>query len=231
MRRADRLFQIVQFLRGGRLLTAHQLAEKLEVSARTIYRDIADLQANGVPVDGEAGIGYLLRKGYDLPPLMFTRAEVSALVIGLRLAKAWGGLETASAAEEAQVKLEAVLPEKDRPAINRVPIHAFGMGMSDAHKALFDRIEDAIRTSRKLALGYVSLEGVRSERQVRPLGLWHWGRVWTLGSWCEMRSDFRNFRLDRIEDLNVSPENFAAEPGTTLADYYRAMSQGHYSGG
>jgi predicted DNA-binding transcriptional regulator YafY len=107
MRRADRLFQIVQHLRGGRLLTAGVLAERLEVSPRTIYRDIADLQGSGVPIEGEAGVGYVMASGYQMPPLMFTRDEVAALVVGARLARAFGGASTARAAEEALVKIEA----------------------------------------------------------------------------------------------------------------------------
>ena len=101
MRRADRLFQIVQYLRGGRLVTAEQLAERLEVSRRTIYRDVADLIGSGVPIEGEAGVGYVMRAGYDLPPLMFTNDEVAALVAGARLVRAWGGTAMAEAAQEA----------------------------------------------------------------------------------------------------------------------------------
>jgi predicted DNA-binding transcriptional regulator YafY len=99
MRRADRLFQIVQYLRGGRLLTADDLAQRLEVSRRTIYRDIADLMSTGVPIDGEAGVGYIMRSGYDVPPLMFTNDEIAALVTGARMLRAWGGLDMAIAAE------------------------------------------------------------------------------------------------------------------------------------
>ncbi|MCZ6511353.1 MAG: HTH domain-containing protein, partial [Alphaproteobacteria bacterium] len=124
MRRADRLFQIVQYLRGGRLTTAARLAETLEVSERTIYRDIADLQASGVPIDGEAGVGYVMRNGYDLPPLMFTRDEIVALVAGARLIRAWGGAAMARAAEEALVKIGSVLPEAELARANQVEIHA-----------------------------------------------------------------------------------------------------------
>lgn len=114
MRRADRLFQIVQFLRDGRLTTAAKLSEKLEVSERTIYRDIADLIGTGVPIDGEAGVGYIMREGYDLPPLMFTRSENVAPTAGARLIRAWGGTAMAEAAEDALVKIRAVLPEDAR---------------------------------------------------------------------------------------------------------------------
>ncbi|MFV2003357.1 MAG: helix-turn-helix transcriptional regulator, partial [Paracoccaceae bacterium] len=114
MRRADRLFQIVQYLRGGRLLTAARLAARLEVSERTIYRDIADLVGSGVPIEGESGVGYLMRSGYDLPPLMFSRDEIVALVAGARMVRAWGGAAMALAAEEALVKIDAVLPDGAR---------------------------------------------------------------------------------------------------------------------
>ena len=124
MRRADRLFQIVQHLRGGRLVTAAMLAERLEVSERTIYRDIADLQSTGVPIDGEAGVGYILREGFDLPPLMFTRDEIVALVAGARMTRAWGGAAMARAAQEALIKIETVLPIDKRNNLNSVEIHA-----------------------------------------------------------------------------------------------------------
>ena len=136
MRRADRLFQIVQYLRGGRLLTARKLAERLEVSERTIYRDIADLIGSGVPIDGEAGIGYLMRAGFDLPPLMFSRDEIVALVAGARMIRAWGGAGMALAAEEALVKIGAVLPAPERARAGAVQIHAMTMPeMSDTLRA------------------------------------------------------------------------------------------------
>ena len=146
MRRADRLFQIVQYLRGGRLTTARSLAQRLEVSERTIYRDIADLIGSGVPIEGEAGVGYIMRAGYDVPPLMFTQAEVTALVAGARMARAWGGLEMARAAEEALVKINAVLPDAARDRSEQVQIHAFTMtDMPQEVRERLDRIEAAIK--------------------------------------------------------------------------------------
>ena len=141
MRRADRLFQIVQYLRGGRLVTARTLSHRLEVSERTIYRDIADLQASGVPVDGEAGVGYLMRDGYDLPPLMFTRSEIAALVVGARILQAWGGAKMALSAGDALSKIAAVIPDDARRSANEVRVHAFDRSMSDRQKADLDRIE------------------------------------------------------------------------------------------
>ncbi len=223
MRRADRLFQIVQYLRGGRLLTAAKLAETLEVSERTIYRDIADLQASGVPIDGEAGVGYVMRGGYDLPPLMFTRDEIVALVAGARLIRAWGGAAMARAAEEALVKIEAVLPDAERTRAGQIQIHAIAAEMTPLVRARIDEIERAIEARRRLALAYIDAEDQATERAVRPLGLWFWGKVWTLVAWCELRDDFRMFRLDRIAAMDSGGEPFAPEPGKTLADFYRTM--------
>ncbi|MCV6823390.1 MULTISPECIES: helix-turn-helix transcriptional regulator [Halocynthiibacter] len=221
MRRADRLFQIVQYLRGGRLLTAHVLAERLEVSERTIYRDIADLIGSGVPIDGEAGVGYLMREGYDLPPLMFNTQEITALVAGARMLRAWGGASMALAAEEALAKIEAVLPDDARKEAENVQIFAPNpFWFTDEERAQIDRIEAAVNTRAKLEMLYETADGTRSTRVVRPLGLWFWGRVWTLVGWCELRNDFRMFRLDRILYLTEGAP-FETERGKTMADFYR----------
>ncbi len=144
MRRADRLFQIVQYLRAGRLLTAKILAERLEVSERTIYRDIADLQGSGVPIDGEAGVGYILRQGYDLPPLMFNRDEMAALVIGARIVRAWGGVKMALAAEEALVKIEAVLPREAKGSLSQTPVYAMDFQIPEKMRQRLDLLDDTI---------------------------------------------------------------------------------------
>jgi predicted DNA-binding transcriptional regulator YafY len=222
MRRADRLFQIVQYLRGGRLVTAQKLAERLEVSTRTIYRDIADLQSTGVPIDGEAGVGYVMEEGYDLPPLMFTRDEVTALVAGARLIRAFGGAGMARAAEEALVKIGAVLPEGARHRAGQVQVHAIGWRMSDELRVLIDRLEGAVDRSARLSFAYTDQHGAATRRTVRPLGLWFWGASWTLVGWCELRDDFRMFRLDRMDALEDGP-SFKPERGKRLQDFYRMM--------
>lgn len=225
MRRADRLFQIVQHLRGGRLVTAQRLGQWLEVSERTIYRDIADLQSTGVPIDGEAGVGYMMREGFDLPPLMFTRDEIVALVAGARMVRAFGGAAMARAAEEALVKIAAVLPEAEKDRIARTEIHTPMWVVSDAEREAIDVIERAVESRRILALGYRDEAGRETEREVRPLGLWFWGKVWTLVAWCELRADFRAFRIDRIASVSVPGRVFKPERGRTLADFYRTMER------
>ncbi len=227
MRRADRLFQIVQHLRGGRLTTARQLAERLEVSERTIYRDIADLIGTGVPIDGEAGVGYLMREGFDLPPLMFTRDEIVALTAGARLIRAWGGTSMAAAAEEALVKIRSVLPDDTRNRAANVAVHAFQMPqLDDATRARLDDLEAAIEARTRLDIRYATEDGTVSERIIRPLGLWFWGKVWTLVAWCELRNDFRMFRADRISGMEASG-TFRAEPDKSLARFYQCEKHRH----
>lgn len=230
MRRADRLFRIVQNLRGGRLVTARQLAERLEVSERTIYRDIADLVGSGVPVEGEAGVGYLMREGYDLPPLMFTRDEIVALVAGARLIRAWGGAAMAEAAEEALVKIGLVLPAEAARRAASVQVHAFQMpGLDDETRRRLDRLESATDARTRLRMRYRDEEGAETLREVRPLGLWFWGKVWTLVAWCELRDDFRMFRADRILGLEEAG-TFRHERDKSLATFYAAMRRSRRDG-
>ncbi|MTH96072.1 YafY family protein [Roseibium sp. RKSG952] len=228
MRRADRLFQIVQYLRGGRLVTARQLGDWLEVSERTVYRDIADLQASGVPIDGAAGVGYILRDGYDLPPLMFSRDEIVALVAGARLIRAWGGAGMARAAEEALIKIEAVLPPSLKTRTSQIEVHAIAPEMTEVVRARIDYLEAAADSRKRLSLTYSDADANPSERVVRPLGLWFWGKVWTLVAWCELRGDFRMFRLDRMADLHDLGDTFRQERGKTLKDFYRLMEEQGY---
>ena len=202
MRRADRLFQIVQHLRARRLTTAAQLAEWLEVTPRTIYRDVRDLLLSGVPIDGEAGVGYRLRPGYDLPPLMFTFDEVEALVAGARIVEAWGSPQLANAGRSALVKIANALPAGRRDEMEKTRLFAPGFRFDPAVGATLETIRQAIGHHRVLVLEYVDAKGANSNRSVRPLALYFWGSVWTLGAWCESRNDFRNFRLDRVSTVS-----------------------------
>lgn len=219
MRRADRLFQIVQLLRGGRLVTAQRLAEELEVSKRTIYRDIADLQGTGVPIEGEAGVGYVLQDGFDLPPLMFDTDEIVALVAGARMIRAWGGSAMARAAQEALIKIETVLPDAARARAQSVQVHSLGLGMEPEVRARIDRIEAAIEARNRLHIAYTDEAGAQTTRVLRPLGLWFWAPAWTLVAWCELRDGFRTFRLDRITTVEEGTP-FRHERGKTLRDFY-----------
>lgn len=224
MRRADRLFAIVHHLRGRRLTTAAQLAQWLEVSERTIYRDIADLAGSGVPIDGEAGVGYRIRAGFDLPPLMFTFDEIDALVIGARFVEAWAGPKLASGARSALAKIAAALPPDKRIALERSPLFAPGFNVDPRPGERLDALRQAIGEQRFADLDYKDGADQSTQRRVRPLGLYFWGDVWTLAAWCELRQDFRNFRLDRIVDSSIA-ERFPDEAGKRLEDFLRRMRE------
>jgi len=221
MRRADRLFQIVQLIRGRRLSTADFLAQRLEVSVRTVYRDVADLCAQGVPIEGEAGVGYRMRAGFDLPPLMFTQDEAKALVASVRLAQPRLDAELASQAESALSKIIGVLAPAARAAAESVVLYAPPVALSARTRERLLVLRQAVEARRKLRLQYLDLKDAKSERTVRPLACFYWESVWTLAAWCEMRGDFRSFRVDRIEAAQPLDERFRDEPGKTLADLWR----------
>ena len=221
MRRAERLFHLVQLIRGRSLSTASFLAERLEVSQRSVYRDVADLMAQGVPIEGEAGVGYRMRTGFDLPPLMFTKDEAQALVASVRLAQPRLDAALARQAEGALSKILAVLPPVARAAAESLAIYAPPVGPDEATRQRLEVLRVAAEARHKLRLRYVDLKDVRSDRCVRPLGCFYWGAVWTLAAWCESRQAFRNFRVDRITQLEVLEERFRDEPGKTLAELFR----------
>jgi predicted DNA-binding transcriptional regulator YafY len=226
MRRADRLFLIIHALRGRRTaLPARNLAETLGVSLRTVYRDVADLQLSGVPIEGEAGVGYVLRKGSDIPPLMFTADELESLVVGTRFVRAFAGDRLAAGAQAALLKIEAVLPPdlRERAARTRIYAPTWRDAQSAAFAALIDRLHAAIGDSRVLQLEYCDEGGKPSKREIEPLCLAFWGGKWTLGAWCRLRADFRNFRPDRIAALDETGEVFAPVAGRDLDAYLVAV--------
>jgi predicted DNA-binding transcriptional regulator YafY len=212
-------------LRSGRLKTARSLAERLQVSERTIYRDVRDLQLAGQPIEGEAGVGYTLRREFDLPPLMFSPEELTAIVLGVRLVKAWGGMESVAAASTALARIEAVLPAPMADRLDAILLFAPGMQMPVAHRRLLDDLHAACMDCKLLTFRYTRLadDATKAEtRTVRPLGLAFWSGVWTLAAWCEKRKDFRHFRLDRIEQLRIGAE-FTHRRGQKLADMLKQI--------
>jgi predicted DNA-binding transcriptional regulator YafY len=223
MRRADRLFEIVQILRGRRLTTARYLAERLAVSERTIYRDVQDLSLSGVPILGEAGVGYALKKGFDLPPLMFDYDEVEALLIGARMASAYGGKELAMSAVRAMEKIAAVLPENRRAALETTQVFVPDFHVNKAGAARFETLRQAIKARQFVSTCYVTEDKRVTQRELRPLALHFWGERWTLAAWCELRQAFRMFRLDRMSELTTRDQIFRDEPGKTIADFLRQI--------
>ena len=227
MRPADRLFQIILMLRNGRIVTARALAEALEVSERTIYRDIADLVASGAPIDGEAGVGYRLRRGYQVPPLMFSGDELEALVIGAKLVQAWGDSALGKAAGQAMARIEAVLPRalEERIAGSDLRFCAPGFMQPAPLREPMTLLRDGMEKGLKVRVRYRRADGEISQRTLWPLGLVFWGHCWTLGAWCELRQGFRTFRVDRIEAVETSAERFDDRYGH-LWKTYLAESRG-----
>jgi predicted DNA-binding transcriptional regulator YafY len=220
MRRADRLFQVIQLLRRRHVLTAATIAEELEVSERTVYRDIADLVRSGVPIAGEAGVGYTLRRGFDLPPLMFTEEEIEALVLGTRVVSSWADEGLAKAAESALARIEAALPDRLKARLTGSRLFAPSFHVPQQVAAALADLRKAIDERRSTQLNYIDNEGVETDRTVRPIGLFFWGNKWTLTAWCELREDFRDFRLDRIQQMAMLETRFEPEPGKTIEDFF-----------
>ncbi|WP_170549224.1 helix-turn-helix transcriptional regulator [Ruegeria atlantica] len=219
MRRSDRLFDIIQILRDGKLHRAQDIADRLEVSVRTIYRDMDTLVASGVPVEGERGVGYMVREQITLPPLNLTPAELEALNLGMAIVAEAADPDLKAAAETLADKIDAVLPtqvvaEADTWKFAVYPFSDAARGL--AHMA---PIRSAIKTRQKLHLSYRRIDGVLTDRTIRPLHMEYWGRVWTLTAWCELREGFRVFRIDLIEAVSPLPEIFADEPGKKLSDF------------
>ncbi|HZX81266.1 MAG TPA: YafY family protein, partial [Lysobacter sp.] len=226
--RADRLFLLVNALRGRRrAVLARELAATLGVSLRTVYRDVADLQRSGVPIEGEAGVGYVLRHGADIPPLMFDEAEIEAVVIGIRFARAFAGPRVAAGAARAMVKIEAALPDRLRGRADRVAIMAptcRGETRADFGEML-DSLNESIAARRVLRLTYRTEDGTTTSREVEPLCIVFWGGSWTLGTWCRLRGAFRQFRLNRIRSMAPTGEIAADVQSRSLAALLREVRE------
>jgi predicted DNA-binding transcriptional regulator YafY len=223
MRRADRLFRLVQLLRRSRLVTAQRIASELEVSERTVYRDVRDLSLSGVPIRGEAGVGYALAHGFDLPPLTFNEEEIEALVLGARVAQGYADPALARAADSALAKIEMVLPEalRSRVATTKIIAPTFQPGKRAGE---LGTVREALRSKRRLAMQYRDEKGGETKRSVRPLAIAFWGKVWTLAAWCELRMDFRSFRLDRMSQAELGAP-FPEEDGRTLDDFMKWVTE------
>ena len=200
MRKADRLFQIIQILRRARRpITADAIAAELETSKRSVYRDIATLMAQRVPIRGEAGMGYVLEAGFDLPPLMLTPDEIEAAVLGAQWVMTRGDPALVRAAQDLVAKIAAAVPERLRPIVldpsarmrtDRPPLPADTIDMA--------LVRSAIHAGRKIALGYRDEKGADTQRKIWPIAIGYLETVRMVVGWCELRRDFRHFRTDRV---------------------------------
>ena len=223
MRKAERLFQILNILRGRRtVITALQLGQRLEVSERTIYRDMQALVLSGMPIESEAGIGYRLKPKFDIPPLMFDEHELEALLLGVRMVQSWSGEKMGSAADSALHKIHSVLPDELHRLYVQQPEWLIVPAIHRERSARnSDEIHAGIKNKTKLSIDYRREDGQESQRIVWPLGLVFWGSTWTLIAWCERRDDYRMFRLDRVARLTTLAQTFTTSEQCNLQDYWQ----------
>ncbi|MBX2837608.1 MAG: YafY family transcriptional regulator [Gammaproteobacteria bacterium] len=205
MSRSTRMFEVIQILRSAnQSLTAQNIADELEVNKRTVYRDIAALQAMRVPIEGEAGIGYIMRRGYDLPPLMFNSEEIEALMLGLSLLGRTGDKALEKTADAVSRKIAEAVPQDLQPAVLDSPILASSWHTipdSDVNPQL---VRNCIRNEQPLEFDYTDDKGVKTHRTVMPIALLYYIEVVLVAAWCDLRKDFRHFRLDRMQNCTVA---------------------------
>lgn len=220
--RAERLLQVLEILRRHRRpLAAARLAEETGTSLRTVYRDIEALRAQGAVIEGEAGVGYVLRPGFLLPPLMFSRDELEALVLGTRLVAARADPALAEAAGKALGRIGAVLPEELRVFVDTSPLLVPGR-LPGAGSDVMTELREAMRREQKAEILYRSLAGEETRRVVWPLAMGFFESVQTLVGWCELRQGFRNFREDRIAECRVLEARFSRRRTTLLREWWEA---------
>ena len=203
MRKANRLFQVVNLIRVHQPITAARLAERLGVSVRTIYRYIDDLSLGDIPIYGEPGIGYSMHKDFELPPLTLSEDELEALTLSVSMLSRSTGYELSAAAKSLLSKIEAVIPAKNYPS-NNPAIFSLATPYSAAHMRCWDQLRRAIRDQVAVHITYLSLQGQETEREIFPLGLFYWGGKWTIGAWCTLRQAYRDFRVDLILTIVAS---------------------------
>jgi predicted DNA-binding transcriptional regulator YafY len=220
MLRADRLFDIIQISRTASYpITAATLAEKLEVTVPTIYRDIAALQGSRVPIEGTPGLGYVMRRGFDLPPLMFTTEEIDAIAVGVRLLRRLRDRKLQEAAESVLGKLSAVVPQALQSQLVAAPLYISDGSAPAVTGVDLSEVRSAIRETRKLAITYADEEGRHRRRTIWPIAMAYYVDVTLVGAWCELRNDFRHFRVDRILASDVLDERFSADSGRLTAEW------------
>jgi len=231
MRRAERLFRLVQALRARPparpVVRAEDLAAGLEVSTRTIYRDIAHLQGSGLPIDGAAGLGYMLRPGFDLPQLTFTHAQIDALAVALALVEGQCDPALAGAAREIRDKIQAALPDPGDDRLRAAPY--FALCRSSAGQDHAPALRTAIRKRRIVRLDYGDGAGALTTRRVQPLALWSFQDGWMVSGWCTLRAGFRTFRLDRIRALDLTDDPHDPDPARGLQAFLSGQTCAHAS--
>ncbi|MBD1582853.1 helix-turn-helix transcriptional regulator [Pseudoalteromonas sp. S16_S37] len=228
MHKSERLFQLVNLLKGRRLaITAKQLAERFEVSERTIYRDIESLQDSGVPIHGEAGIGYII-DDHPLPPMMFNVDELTALLLGSKMVGAWTDPTLSGHAKAAIEKIEAVLPPHLKQQSDHSPYLVSSFNHGKKQQDFSESLRKAIASCTRVELQYSDVNDTPSNRVIEPLGLVYWGGKWTLIAFCLLRQDYREFRLDRMQKLTITNNHFVKHKEKNL-EHYIALIRAKYA--
>jgi len=226
MRRTERLFQIIQILRSARSpITGRQLADELEISLRTLYRDMAELTAQRVPITGEAGMGYVLDEGYDMPPLMLTADELEAAALGAALVAAQADPSLARAARDLVGKLSEAIPDELRPVVLDGSTRTFSTRPLGDQSFDGTLLRQAIRGRFKLRLAYRDKAGAASERVVWPLLIAYLNSVRYIAAWCEAREDYRHFKIDRIRELEVLEEKYPGRRDQLIKGWEQSVSR------
>ena len=220
MKKTERHFKIITYLQGRRrAVVAQTIAEECEVSVRTVYRDIKEMMASGIPISGEAGVGYMIDKGYHLPPLSFDVDEIESLVLGMAMVSNWTDEKMGRSARSVLDKIKGALPEHALESLYGAAIFSYRSARYIPWTIDFSAARTAIRERHRLNIVYEDESSKASQRTIRPLALAFFGPVWLLLGWCELREDFRNFRVDRIKDMKVDEAIFPEEKGKRLQDY------------
>ncbi|VAW41436.1 hypothetical protein MNBD_GAMMA01-83 [hydrothermal vent metagenome] len=222
MRKADKLFQLTNLIRARQPVTAQQIAIELNVSVRTVYRYIDDLSVSGIPIYGTTGLGYQLDKQFELPPLNLTEKEVDALLLGVKMVSSWTGETLSESASSLAHKIEAVLPEKLKQEYANT-IYAPNFLHTVKDRRVWELLYKAIKSSNIVSIHYTALTKKHTSRKIYPLGLFYWGSKWTLGSWCTLRNDFRNFRIDRIAEITVLEKQYNKTKTINLQSYFATI--------
>ncbi|MEO0357236.1 MAG: YafY family protein [Pseudomonadota bacterium] len=219
MRRAERLFRLVNEMRSRGVCTGDALAQQFEVSLSTIYRDIAHLQASGLPIDGAAGVGYILRPGFDLPNVTFTHDQIDALAVGLSYVEGLDDPVLSSAAQEVRAKIQATLPNPEHRTLADAPFYS--VANEAPCSSDIAHLRKAVRNHQIVDISYTNGQGSMSKRSLRPILMWHMSNTWMVSGWCELRQDFRTFRMDRMASLVVTERRFDLEQDKGVAAFFQ----------
>lgn len=223
MRRTERLFKIIQVLRSRRVpVTGRELADELEVSLRTLYRDMAELSAQGIPINGEAGTGYVLEQGYDMPPLMLTADELEAAALGAAWVAAHGDISLARGARDLVAKLSSAIPPELRPIILDAGLRSVSLKPRIHERFEGSDLRSAIRERRKLQIAYEDKNAITSKRVIWPLFIAYMDDIRMIVAWCEKRQDYRHFRTDRIHALEGQADKYPARRAALIKGWEKA---------